>query len=93
MSYHFAHKVVRLTPQSELNLSVSLIYLSPKLKLTHYIYTWVPEPFSFNSLYIRFPFLVPESFGSGSSNASTFPFCTDLTYLILKLHIIKHVTS
>ena len=31
----FAHNVTRLTQQSELNLSVSLIYLS-KLKLIHY---------------------------------------------------------
>ena len=32
---------------------------------------------------------------SGSSNASTFPLCrpTDLTYLILIPHIIKHITS
>ena len=30
--------------------------------------------------FIPFPFLVPEPFGSGSSNASTSPFCTDLTY-------------
>ena len=27
------------------------------------------------------------------SNAGTFPFCTDLTYLKLKPHIIKHITS
>ena len=43
--------------------------------------------------FIPFPFLVPEPFGSGSSNASTSPFCTDLTYPILKLRIIKHITS
>ena len=39
--YQYAHKVARLTPPSELNLSVSLIYLnSLKLKLIPYIYTW-----------------------------------------------------
>ena len=29
---------------------------------------------------------------SGFSNASTFPFCTDLTYTMLKPHITKHIT-
>ena len=39
----FAHKVTRLTPQSELNLSVSLIYLKLTLKLISYTYTWGTE--------------------------------------------------